>query len=107
MSLRRNIVFFCLAIRMRYTWRRCSKPILKHLVGGSLDDHFEKAYYSHVMGMRKPDIESFQYIMKENGLAGNETLFVDDAMVNVQGAEQAGLKGLYLRPGISLLDFLW
>lgn len=75
--------------------------------GGSLDDYFEKTYYSHLMGMRKPDPESFLFILKENDLAGHETLFVDDAIVNVEGAEQAGLKGLFLRPGISLLDFQW
>lgn len=74
---------------------------------GSLDDHFEKTYYSHLMGMRKPDPESFGVILKENKLVGSETLFVDDAIVNVEGAEQAGLKGLFLRPGISLLDFQW
>lgn len=75
--------------------------------GGSLEDYFEKTYYSHLMGMRKPDPASFGYIMKENDLIGTETLFVDDAIVNVEGAEQAGLKGLFLRPGISLLDFQW
>jgi glucose-1-phosphatase len=75
--------------------------------GGSLDDYFEKTYYSHVMGMRKPDPESFGLILKENDLNGQETLFVDDAIVNVEGAEQAGLKGLFLRPGITLLDFQW
>ena len=75
--------------------------------GGSLEDHFEKTYYSHLMGMRKPDPVSFEVILKENGLIGRETLFVDDAIVNVEGAEQAGLKGLFLRPGISLLDFQW
>ncbi|HLI92097.1 MAG TPA: HAD family phosphatase [Puia sp.] len=74
---------------------------------GSLEDHFEKAYYSHIMGMRKPDPESFQYILQENNLKGNETLFVDDAIVNVEGAEQAGLRGLFLRPGIGLMDFQW
>src|ERR1700761_3586097 len=74
---------------------------------GSLEDFFEKTYYSHLLGMRKPDRESYQYILKENGLEGTETLFVDDAIINVEGAEQAGLKGLYLRPGISLLDFQW
>jgi glucose-1-phosphatase len=73
----------------------------------SLDDHFEKSYYSHLMGMRKPNPESFDIILKENKLNGQETLFVDDAIVNVEGAEQAGLKGLFLRPGISLLDFQW
>jgi HAD superfamily hydrolase (TIGR01509 family) len=74
---------------------------------GTLDDHFERTYYSHLLGMRKPGKESYEYILRENGLEGRETLFVDDAIVNVEGAEQAGLKGLYLRPGISLLDFQW
>jgi len=74
---------------------------------GSLDQHFERTYYSHLLGMRKPDRESFEFILKENQLKGHETLFVDDAIVNVEGAEQAGLKGLFLRPGISLLDFQW
>jgi putative hydrolase of the HAD superfamily len=74
---------------------------------GSLDDLFENTYYSHLLGMRKPDRASYEYILKENGLNGPETLFVDDAIINVEGAEQAGLKGLFLRPGISLLDFQW
>lgn len=74
---------------------------------GSLDDHFEKTYYSHLLGMRKPEKESYEYILRENGLEGSETLFVDDAIVNIEGAEHAGLKGLYLRPGVSLLDFQW
>ena len=74
---------------------------------GALEDYFEKTYYSHLLGMRKPDREPFDHILKENQLIGAETLFVDDAIVNVEGAEQAGLKGLFLRPGISLLDFQW
>lgn len=72
-----------------------------------LDDHFERAYYSHTMRMRKPDIASFQYILRENQLKGEETLFVDDALINVEGAEKAGLKGLFLRPGTTIMDFQW
>jgi len=75
--------------------------------GGSLEDHFEKTYYSHLLGMRKPDRESFEYILRENQLIAGETMFVDDAIVNVEGAEQVGLRGLFLRPGVSLLDFQW
>ncbi|HTI90902.1 MAG TPA: HAD family phosphatase [Puia sp.] len=75
--------------------------------GGSLEDHFEKTYYSHLMGMRKPDRESFEYILKENQLNAEETMFVDDAIINVEGAEKVGLRGLFLRPGVSLLDFQW
>jgi HAD superfamily hydrolase (TIGR01509 family) len=74
---------------------------------GSLDDHFEKTYYSHLLGMRKPDRGSYEHILHENRLNAAETLFVDDAIVNVEGAEQVGIRGLFLRPGISLLDFQW
>jgi putative hydrolase of the HAD superfamily len=72
-----------------------------------LDAHFERTYYSHLMGMRKPERASFEYILRENQLKGGETLFVDDALINVEGAEAAGLRGLYLRPYTTLLDFQW
>ena len=75
--------------------------------GGSLEDHFEKTYYSHILGMRKPNRESYEYILQENQLNAGETMFVDDAIINVEGAEQVGLRGLFLRPGVSLLDFQW
>jgi len=74
---------------------------------GSLDDHFERTYYSHLLGMRKPDREPFEHILQENGLKAAETLFVDDALINVEGAEKAGLRGLFLQPGITLMDFQW
>jgi glucose-1-phosphatase len=74
---------------------------------GDLDDHFERTYYSHLLGMRKPDKPSYEHILQENQLLGAETLFVDDALINVEGAEAAGLKGLFLRPGTTLLDFQW
>ena len=74
---------------------------------GELDDLFEKAYYSHLLGMRKPGKESFEHILRENQLIEAETLFVDDALVNVEGAEAAGLKGLYLRPGLTITEVEW
>lgn len=73
----------------------------------TLDEHFERAYYSHILGLRKPDTASYLQIVQENGLDPAETLFVDDALINVEGAEKAGLKGLFLRPGTTLLDFQW
>src|ERR1700760_700546 len=30
---------------------------------GTLDDHFEKTYYSHLLGMRKPERASYEYIL--------------------------------------------
>ena len=74
---------------------------------GSLEDHFEKTYYSHLIHLRKPDAASFEYIIRENNLDPAATMFVDDAQVNVDGANAAGLKGFYLAPGISITDLEW
>jgi putative hydrolase of the HAD superfamily len=71
-----------------------------------LDDNFERAYYSHILGLRKPDKASYEFILRENGLKGEETLFVDDALINIEGAEKAGLKGLLVRPGTTILDLI-
>ena len=75
--------------------------------GRDLDDHFEKAYYSHTLGHRKPDKTGFEIIVRENQLDPAETLFVDDAYINVEGAIRAGLQGLYLPPAMSINDIHW
>jgi putative hydrolase of the HAD superfamily len=75
--------------------------------GGRLDDYFEKAYYSHLLGHRKPDKAGFEIIIRDNGLVPSETLFVDDAWINVEGAIGVGLQGLYLPPSLSITDIRW
>ena len=77
----------------------------KGFPGESLDSIFEKAYYSHELKMRKPDIDSYRHIVRENGLDPSLTLFVDDALVNIEGARAAGLQGLFLEPGKTILYF--
>jgi glucose-1-phosphatase len=75
-----------------------------HFDNNELDDHFEKAYYSQLLGMRKPDVSAYQYIMNQSYLRGEETLFIDDAMVNIKGANAAGLRGYFLAPDKTILD---
>lgn len=62
-----------------------------HAVPG-LDDFFEKAYYSHTLGMRKPDVASFKYILEENDLKPEETLFLDDTAGHLEGAAVLGIQ---------------
>ncbi|MBX3242582.1 MAG: HAD family phosphatase [Chitinophagaceae bacterium] len=68
------------------------------------DDHFEKAYYSNDLGLRKPDIASFQHIINEQGLDAPKTLFIDDSLANTEAAELAGLKSIHIKPGMTILD---
>ncbi len=72
--------------------------------GGSLDDLFDKAYYSHIIKLHKPNTAAYQLIVDENGLTPGETLFIDDSAANVEGAEKAGLKALHLSNGKTILD---
>ena len=71
------------------------------------DDHFEKAYYSHLMGMRKPELESFQQILDENKLEPESTMFVDDTLVNIEAARRLGLRAVHLVPGMQITDIRW
>ena len=75
---------------------------LNHLYGalaqGSFSDLFEKAYYSHLFGIRKPDPGGFLRIIAENGLTPSRTLFVDDGLHHIEGARTAGLRGEHLMP---------
>lgn len=61
-----------------------------------LDAFFHKAYYSHRMGKRKPDVAIFQQVLDENNLIAEETLFLDDNALNIEGAKAAGLQTFYV-----------
>jgi FMN phosphatase YigB (HAD superfamily) len=61
---------------------------------------FEKVYYSHEMGMRKPDAEIFNTIIRKHDLSPKRTLFVDDKKVNTDIAESLGLHVWNLQVGV-------
>lgn len=75
--------------------------------GNLLDDLFEKAWYSHKINLRKPDTRAFEYILNDKQLLPHQTLFIDDALVNVEGARTAGIQGYHLEPGKTVLDIDW
>lgn len=81
--------------------------IFKNKYGYALEDLFEKAYYSHIMHLRKPDVESYQYILNDADLNPAETLFIDDAKNNIEGAQKAGLATEHVPKGKTILDIDW
>lgn len=72
--------------------------------GDLLDQLFEKTYYSHDIRLRKPDVKAFQYVLQDSGLQPHESLFIDDALVNIEGARAAGMQGYHLEPGKTVLE---
>jgi putative hydrolase of the HAD superfamily len=71
---------------------------------GDFNALFEKAYYSHELGMRKPYPESYRQVLADAGIAANETLFIDDTLCNIEGAAKAGLYTLHLAPPMKLWE---
>jgi putative hydrolase of the HAD superfamily len=61
------------------------------------DTHFEKSYYSHLLGIKKPKREAFLKICEEQNLIPAETLFIDDIEQHILGAQQAGLQTYWLK----------
>lgn len=62
------------------------------------DKIFIKQYYSSQLGMRKPDAEIFEYVVDEQKLIKEETLFVDDHLPNIQSAKSFGLQTFMYDP---------
>lgn len=60
------------------------------------NQHFEKAYFSQQMRLRKPNTNIFEQVIKENGLDPSETLFIDDSPQHIAGAKSAGLHTLLM-----------
>lgn len=62
----------------------------------NFDGLFERAYYSHQIGMRKPDGEIFEFVLTQQKLKPHETLFIDDNKQNVEAARQLGIATVHL-----------
>ncbi len=77
---------------------RCEKgsPLLPEL--------FDRTFYSHEIGYRKPNREAYEYVLQAENLKPAETLFIDDLEHNVIGARRVGIQA-YLHPaGNRLVD---
>jgi putative hydrolase of the HAD superfamily len=63
---------------------------------------FKCVFASHVIGLRKPEREAFDYIAEAIGIAPKSILFFDDLLENVQGASAAGLQVVHVRSPIDV-----
>lgn len=67
------------------------KLLLMQSGGKTLSDYFDQVYFSHLLGMRKPDPNIFSTILALQDWNPEETLFVDDNELNLKGAAGIGI----------------
>ena len=60
---------------------------------------FEQFYLSHEIHFKKPDVVIYEFVLNENSLIAEETLFVDDLKENTDAANTLGIKTWNLIPG--------
>jgi putative hydrolase of the HAD superfamily len=73
--------------------------IFRQSFGYPISMLFEKCYYSHEIGFRKPDPEAFRVVLKDASLDPGKTLFVDDLKINTETAESLGMMTMHIEAG--------
>jgi epoxide hydrolase-like predicted phosphatase len=70
----------------------------------SLSTFFTEAWYSYLMGVRKPDPAIFEMVLEQGKLHPSETAFVDDILENVDSAATIGIHPVHLPAGTEIMD---
>ncbi len=84
---------------------RAFNKIIEGVSGYPAIDHFfEKVYYSHLLKLRKPEVEIYRSVLADSGLRPEETLFLDDRPENIQAAQQVGMMTQLITPSHGILD---
>lgn len=72
---------------------KCMLP-KHHLI--SLNEIFDFVYYSHEIGLRKPDEDAYTYILNKHLIKAEETLFIDDKLENIETARNLNIQTWHL-----------
>lgn len=67
---------------------------------------FDAVYYSHLVRLRKPGREIFEYALADAEMVPEETLFFDDLPDNVATANQLGIKAILHPVGTEIADVI-
>lgn len=82
------------------------EKILQRCSGVShFTDIFEKVFLSYEMGKVKPNVDIYEQVLQEANLVAQETLFLDDMLANLEGAQILGIQTKQIiPPSFTILD---
>ena len=67
---------------------------------------FNKIYFSYKIGIRKPSVKIFEYVLKENNLKAENVVFVDDSIQHINAAKKIGIITHHLKDSEDLTTIL-
>lgn len=68
--------------------------------------HFEKIFCSHEMKVRKPEKEAYQAVFDYLNLPPYQTIFLDDNIENINGANNLGIKTILVSSPTQMINEL-
>ena len=71
-----------------------------------MSDMVHKAYYSHLLGLRKPDPNIYKRVIDLQNLNPTKTLFFDDRHENINMAQEFGIQAIQVEYSDQILDLL-
>jgi glucose-1-phosphatase len=69
-----------------------------------LKPYFNDVFYSNEIGMRKPNEETFEFVLKKMDKKASEVLFIDDSIQHIEGAVKVGITSLHLTNELSITN---
>ena len=103
-SLTNNYRVFLLSNTNEIHLKFIDKYVNLNFQMNSISAPFEKAYYSHLMGLRKPNPKIFETIIEDKNLLPSQTLFIDDSEQHILIAKKLNLKTHHLLESETILD---
>jgi len=70
----------------------------EHQITDFEDRYFDHVFYSHIIGMRKPDDEIYQHVTSTLAVKNSDILFIDDLSENIDAANSYGWHGQVHQP---------
>lgn len=58
--------------------------------------HFREIFLSSTIGLRKPDAEAYDHVIRAIGVPAPRILFFDDSAANIEGARARGLSAIHV-----------
>ena len=69
-------------------------------------EYFTKDYFSHLVKMRKPNLDIYQHVLQDAQIKGQDSIFIDDNKDNVIGARAAGMHAVVHDPKIDITEVI-
>lgn len=79
---------------------------LANTTNQKIESFFDKVYLSHEIGLRKPNVEIFEFVCKDQNITPSTALFIDDTIRHVEGAKRIGLNAIHLE-NKTILDLIY